>query len=152
MVTAQPGTYALVLANKETGPVRIGRLGTLTMKPGVYIYVGSAFGPGALAARIRHHTQIAVRPHWHIDYLRAACALLGVWYTPEAGHQEHVWANAVARLPGAVVPMAGFGSSDCQCAAHMFWFQRPPSLRAFRQRVRTLVSTTRPTAAERRSG
>jgi Uri superfamily endonuclease len=152
MMTAQPGTYALVLASQKTGPVRIGKLGTLELKQGVYIYVGSAFGPGGLAARIGHHTQIAARPHWHIDYLRAACDLIGIWFTTEAARREHSWAGAVARLPGAGVPMPGFGSSDCQCAAHLFWFKNPPSVRAFRQRVRTLVSTTRPTAAERRSG
>ena len=55
MMTAQPGTYVLVLASQRTDPVRIGRLGTLALKPGVFIYVGSAFGPGGLAARIRHH-------------------------------------------------------------------------------------------------
>ena len=137
MMTAQPGTYALVLASQKTGPLRIGKLGTLELKQGVYIYVGSAFGPGGLAARIRHHTQIAVRPHWHIDYLRAACDLIGIWFTTETARREHSWAEAVAQLPGAEVPMPGFGSSDCQCAAHLFWFQRPPPVRVFRQRVRT---------------
>ena len=50
MMTAQPGTYALVLASQKTGPVRIGRLGTLELQPGVYIYVGSAFGPGGFGS------------------------------------------------------------------------------------------------------
>jgi Uri superfamily endonuclease len=148
MMTARPGTYALVLTSHETSPVGIGRLGNLVLQP----YVGSAFGAGGLAARIRHHTQITARPHWHIDYLRAACDLIESWFTTEAASREHSWAGAAARLPGAGVPMPGFGSSDCQCAAHLFWFKNPPSVRAFRQLVRTLVSTTRPTAAERRSG
>ena len=150
MMTAQPGTYALVLASQKTGPLRIGKLGTLELKQGVYIYVGSAFGPGGLAARIRHHTQIAVRPHWHIDYLRAACDLIEIWFTTEAARREHSWAGAVARLPGAGVPMPGFGSSDCQCATHLFWFKNPPSIRAFRQRVRTLGLTGRAVAINAR--
>jgi hypothetical protein len=29
-------------------------------------------------------------------------------------------------MPGASVPMAGFGSSDCDCRAHMFFFTRRP--------------------------
>jgi Uri superfamily endonuclease len=150
MMTAQPGTYALVLASQKTGPVRIGKLGTLELKQGVYIYVGSAFGAGGLAARIGHHTQIAARPHWHIDYLRAACDLIEIWFTTEAARREHSWAGAVARLPGAGVPMPGFGSSDCQCAAHLFWFKNPPSIRAFRQRVRTFGLTGRAVALNAR--
>jgi Uri superfamily endonuclease len=142
MMTAQPGTYALLLASQKTGRLDIGRLGTLALTSGVYIYVGSAFGPGGLAARIRHHTQIAARPHWHIDYLRAACDLIGIWFTTAATRREHSWAAAVARLAGAGVPLPGFGSSDCQCAAHLFWFQRPPPIRTFQQRVNDLVAAS----------
>ena len=137
MMTSQLGTYALVLTSHKTSLVGIGSLGTLELQPGFYVYVGSAFGAGGLAARIGHHTQIAARPHWHIDYLRAACDLIEIWFTTETARREHSWAEAVAQLPGAEVPMPGFGSSDCQCAAHLFWFQRPPPVRMFRQRVRT---------------
>lgn len=137
MMTSQLGTYALVLTSHKTSLVGIGSLGTLELQPGFYVYVGSAFGAGGLAARIGHHTQIAARPHWHIDYLRAACDLIEIWFTTETARREHSWAEAVAQLPGAEVPMPGFGSSDCQCAAHLFWFQRPPPVRVFRQRVRT---------------
>ena len=56
------------------------------------------------------------------------------------------WAAAVARLPGASVPMEGFGSSDCDCETHLFWFEGPPSFRKFRQRVKTLVPTGRAAA------
>jgi Uri superfamily endonuclease len=150
MMTAQPGTYALVLTSHKTSPVGIGSLGTLELQPGFYVYVGSAFGTGGLAARIRHHTQIAAHPHWHIDYLRAACDLIEIWFTTEAARREHLWAGAVTRLPGAGVPMPGFGSSDCQCAAHLFWFKNPPSVRGFRQRVRTLGSTGRAEALNAR--
>jgi hypothetical protein len=41
-IPSEPGTYALVLACKKIGTVRIGRLGDLALQPGVYIYVGSA--------------------------------------------------------------------------------------------------------------
>ena len=136
-ITTAPGTYALDLACRKTDTVRIGSLGTLALKPGVYMYIGSAFGPGGLAARIRHHTQIAVRLHWHIDYLRAACDLIEVSFTTATDRHEHSWAMAVARLPGSQVPMPGFGSSDCQCEAHLFWFQRPPPIRTFRRFVQT---------------
>lgn len=132
-----------MLACRRTGTVRIGRLGTLKLQPGVYIYVGSAFGPGGLAARIKHHHQIATRPHWHIDYLRAVCDLAEVWFTTLAGRHEHSWAKAVAQLAGATVPMPGFGSSDCACESHLFWFMHTPSIRTFRRLVQTKVSVHR---------
>lgn len=111
----------------------IGRLGRLDVEPGVYVYVGSAFGPGGLAARIRHHSWVTERPHWHVDFLRAICPLVEVWFSDAPAREEHAWASAVARMPGAVIPMPRFGSSDCGCAAHLFWF---PNRRAFAESER----------------
>jgi Uri superfamily endonuclease len=142
-MTAQPGTYALILKNRKTSPLRVGKLGTLGLKPGYYVYVGSAFGAGGLAARIRHHRQIAICPHWHIDYLRAACELIEVWVTTGKSRREHAWATAVAGLPGAELPMRRFGSSDCACETHLFRFQYLPTADQFRKCIRTKVSVHR---------
>ena len=138
-MTAQPGTYALVLECQQTGTVRIGRLGVLELQPGFYVYVGSAFGPGGLASRIQHHRQVAARPHWHIDYLRPACDLVAVWFTTDSTRCEHSWAKAVARLAGAGVPLPGLGSCDCKCETHLLYFDGVPSIKAFRQRVKASV-------------
>ena len=43
-VKHEPGTYALVIAAKANRLVRVGRLGTLRLRPGFYVYVGSALG------------------------------------------------------------------------------------------------------------
>jgi Uri superfamily endonuclease len=140
-ITAQPGTYALVLACRSARPLRIGRLGAVELQPGFYVYVGSAFGPGGLAARLQHHQGIAARPHWHVDYLRAACELMEVWHTTDTAHREHLWAKTVGALSGARVPLPGFGSSDCDCVAHLYTFNRPPLIRAFRHRLGTTCPT-----------
>jgi Uri superfamily endonuclease len=66
-MTSRPGTYALILACRRTGAVRVGRLGTMQLQPGAYAYVGSAFGTGGLEARLRHHLLPASQPDWHID-------------------------------------------------------------------------------------
>ena len=142
-MTSLPGTYALVLACHRAAFVWIGRLGTWSVPPGFYVYVGSAFGPGGLSARLQHHQHKPAHPHWHMDYLRAICDLVEVWFTTEAARCEHSWAKAVARLPGAWVPVPGFGSSDCKCQTHLFRFDGMPSVRAFRQRVKTRVLRTR---------
>jgi len=142
-MNSEPGTYALVLRNRKPGPLRIGRLGTVKLQPGYCVYVGSAFGTGGLRARIKHHQRIAAHPHWHIDYLRAACDLVEVWFTVEPLCCEHAWAKGVAQLPGAEVPLPGFGSSDCDCDTHLVSFHRPPAVRKVRQLVANTVNVHR---------
>src|SRR5262245_45622734 len=67
------------------------------------------------------HARRAARPHWHVDYLRRHTRLETVWCWPGA-RREHECAAAVSALPGAAVALVGFGSSDCECETHLFWF------------------------------
>lgn len=80
MIPARPGTYVLVLRCSTTRIVRIGRIGAVRLSPGLYLYVGSAFGPGGLRARIGHHAGRAKQPHWHVDYIRQYTRLKSVLY------------------------------------------------------------------------
>jgi Uri superfamily endonuclease len=130
-----PGTYALIFSAYIEGLLKIGKLGTLQLKPGFYIYVGSAFGPGGLKARIAHHCRKAVRPHWHIDYLGYSLHLTETWYTYDPVHREHQWAQTLSTTRGATVPLAGFGSSDCRCKAHLFSRNSRPSIKTFRRKI-----------------
>lgn len=123
-----PGTYALVLESLTDTTVRIGRFGTLLTHPGFHVYVGSALGPGGLRARLCHHLQRAVRPHWHIDYLRREAMLVAVWYRCGRIRREHAWARFLKSMTDSSVPLAGFGSSDCNCASHLFYFPTLPTL------------------------
>jgi len=70
---------------------------------------------------------------WHIDFLTAVTTLDEVWYTMDTTDRERQWANGLKQLRGARVPLDGFGSSDCRCNSHLFFFQKRPSLRVFRQ-------------------
>lgn len=130
---ARPGSYAVLLEPPSTGSVSIGRLGSLGFDGGVLIYVGSALGPGGLAARCRHHLRIARRAHWHLDYLRPHCKILGFWVAPGETRLEHQWALALGQRPGAGWPLRGFGASDCRCAAHLIHLLERPSTDALRQ-------------------
>ncbi len=132
-MTNEPGTYVLWMHCGSGRELAVGRLGVLRLEPGFYAYIGSAFGPGGLAARIGHHAGIAVRPHWHVDYLRALCPLIEVWFTNDPRRQEHAWANALSTMPNASIPLPGFGSSDCECATHLFRFDHPLTLASFRR-------------------
>ena len=137
-MTSDPGTYALILVPTDSRCLSIGRLGSLALRPGWYVYVGSAFGPGGVRGRLAHHRKLAVRPHWHIDYLRLHAPLERVWYTYDPQRREHEWANVLLQLPGAEVALCGFGASDCRCASHLFRFGRRPSVRAFQRHIRWL--------------
>ena len=139
-----PGTYALILVAKETRCLRIGRLGSLALRPGWYVYVGSAFGPGGLGARLAHHRKRAARPHWHVDHLRLHTQLARVWYTHDPVRREHQWARVMPRLPGAEAPLRGFGASDCACTSHLVRFARRPSWRRFQREIRALFPTHAP--------
>lgn len=132
-----PGTYALILFAAVDRLIDIGKLGRVAVSPGFYVYVGSACGPGGLRARIAHHAKISQRPHWHMDYLRPALHLKEVWYSYDAGGHEHRWANAMDCLKGATKPIVGFGSSDCGCTSHLFLFAAKPSIRLFRNKLRS---------------
>lgn len=133
---SEGGTYALLLCALRATSVRAGRLGEFGIRRGTYVYVGSAFGPGGVLARVRHHLRVSSAPRWHIDYLRPAVRIREVWYSHDPARREHQWARAIAALRGASIPLSGFGASDCNCEAHLFFFRPAPSLRAFRRRIR----------------
>jgi Uri superfamily endonuclease len=129
-----PGSYALLLQCERSATLEIGSLGSLHTRPGCYLYIGSAFGPGGVRARCRRHLQ-GGRPHWHMDYLRPLCRLQAIWYTHDTNRREHQWAALLAGHRCAQLPFPGFGSCDCDCASHLLWFRSAPSFSCFSSRV-----------------
>jgi Uri superfamily endonuclease len=133
LLDSTPGTYALVLALQASTDLQIGCLGRIQFDSPFYLYFGSAFGPGGLQARIKHHLQPARRAHWHIDYLRPVAEVLSAWYSSDRERLECVWANvALAHRGVSLVPR--FGSSDCRCRSHLLALNGLPNLSAFRRR------------------
>src|SRR5689334_8570891 len=130
-----PGTYALILRASSAQLIGVGWLGDLAVRPGAYIYVGSALGAGGVAGRLRHHLGQPRAPHWHIDYLRPAARIDEVWWTCDDTRREHEWASAIAALPGAGIPLRRFGASDCRCPSHLFFFVSPPLFSDFVRQV-----------------
>lgn len=113
-----PGAYALLILLRRHFTGTVGALGRVTLAPGAYLYLGSARGPGGLRARLARHARSGKRPHWHVDRLTAAGRLALMLALP--GGSECALAARARALPGAAVPVAGFGSSDCRrCPAHL---------------------------------
>ena len=116
------GTYIVVLKSGCVRTIRIGRLGQLKINKGYYAYVGSAMGPGGVVSRLKHHSKISKKPHWHLDYLRAETEFYEAYalYSPE--RKECEWATFLSKIEAVNEPMKGFGSSDCRCYTHLFYF------------------------------
>ncbi|MGK7956135.1 MAG: DUF123 domain-containing protein, partial [Crocosphaera sp.] len=108
--------------------VTIGKLGTYPIKPGYYCYVGSAFGRGGLKSRINRHLQIKKRFHWHLDYLRPHLTLVAIYYSTDTVKRECEWAKSLLKNEKISIPIKKFGSSDCDCPAHLFYSQVKISL------------------------
>ena len=134
-ILPKPGTYALILESSSQEIIQIGRLGPLRLDRGYYIYIGSAFGPGGLKARISHHKRLAKHPRWHVDYLRTVTYLKGVWYTYDSNPREHQWAETILRMKDASIPIEGFGSSDCGCKSHLMFHHTLPSETSFSTKI-----------------
>jgi Uri superfamily endonuclease len=120
------GTYALLMQVLRAHSFQVGRLGLLELLPGYYIYVGSALGSGGLRARVGRHLNIKKVRHWHIDYLLQVAVIRKIWIVYSPVRQEHNWAKIFQDIPGSSVPIKGFGSSDCQCESHLFYFNNLP--------------------------
>jgi len=115
------GSYVLVLEVKHTRVLTIGRLGKVRLSAGVYAYTGSAFGSGGLRARLGRYLRGESVKHWHIDHVRAVAEVHACFYTVSDTRLECIWSQALAAIPGATIPVQGFGASDCRsgCAAHL---------------------------------
>jgi Uri superfamily endonuclease len=60
---ADNGTYILIARMSQMKRLQVGSLVEFDIIPGFYAYVGSAFGSGALRARIGHHLESSTEPH-----------------------------------------------------------------------------------------
>lgn len=124
---SKPGTYALLLRSDTSTSVQIGRWGCLDVRPGYYVYVGSALGPGGVSARLSRHCREHKSKHWHIDYLREFTIPVSVWCSYSPTRLEHRWAKAIASL-NETEAVKGFGCSDCGCHSHLFFSAGEPEL------------------------
>lgn len=122
-IPSQPGTYCLLFHCSTASQVTIGKLGTYQTLPGYYCYIGSAFRPGS---RINRHLQINKRTHWHLDYLRPYFYPVTIYYSTDTIKLECQWADLLLKDEHSSIPIEKFGSSDCTCPAHLFYYQTKP--------------------------
>jgi sugar fermentation stimulation protein A len=122
LAEADSGSYMVMLELPRAGTIETGALGPRHYKPGWYIYAGSA--RKNLSRRIKRHLRLRKKHHWHIDYLRPHAAWIKAYPIYSYRNLECELAGALKNLGGQGIPR--FGSSDCHCESHLFYFPAPP--------------------------
>jgi len=108
---SEKGTYILILQLDVSAHLTIGKLGSFDFSAGWYAYVGSAFGPGGLRGRLKHHFSPVTKPHWHIDYLRSVAVVREIWWIANETRYEHEWAHTLlTQQHNSFVPVQRFGA------------------------------------------
>ena len=117
-VPSVPGAYALWIELASARALPIPRLGSPRLQPGIYVYCGSARGAGGIRARVARHLRVEKKTRWHVDHLTDAGSVTALLSAP--GEEECAIVSRMMAIPGANVPVCGFGSSDCaRCASHL---------------------------------
>lgn len=121
------GVYCLVVQLHQRSCLEIGCLGTFDFPAGFYVYVGSA--QNNLERRIERHLRQEKKRRWHIDYLLHYGEVISVHTYAGEGYMECVLSHKIGTMKDALSPVKGFGSSDCSCYSHLYFFQNNPRLR-----------------------
>ncbi|MEP9411644.1 MAG: GIY-YIG nuclease family protein [Candidatus Brocadia sp.] len=122
--TSDTGVYCLVVQLLQRSRIRIGRLGTFYFQAGFYVYVGSA--QSSLKRRIERHQRQKKRIYWHIDYLLRYGRIVSVYMYAGEKDKECMLSHKIGAMENAAVAVKGFGSSDCSCNSHLYFFSNEP--------------------------
>lgn len=108
------GVYVLLIKINKNIQQKIGSLGKINFKKGLYAYVGSA--QNNLEKRVKRHLSNNKKTFWHIDYLLSNkfAKVSKVFYKKANKSEECRIANKLAGNP-----IQNFGSSDCNCKSHL---------------------------------
>ncbi len=111
------GIYVLQISIGRSISVKVGKLGSIRFDKGPYVYVGSA--QNSLEKRVRRHLSKQKKIFWHIDYLLANrhVKIIRVFFKRAEKSEECRFAAEMAK---SILPITGFGSSDCRCLSHLY--------------------------------
>lgn len=116
------GVYIAVFYLPIAQQIRVGKLGPLDFRQGLYFYVGSA--QKNLLARLERHHKKRKPLRWHVDYLSSKARMLGVIMIAGSRKGE---CELAKELEGMFeLSVAGFGASDCRCGGHLFYTRELP--------------------------
>jgi len=121
------GNYTLIIHLKAPIRMCIPRQGWIKLGKGYYTYTGSALGTGAvsLRRRVARHLRKRKKKHWHIDSLLAneTAHITAIVAASSNDNKECEITDSIRNIEGAVIPVMGFGASDCKrnCGSHLVY-------------------------------
>ena len=116
------GVYLLLIRIEEEKTIAVGGLGQKRFELGYYVYVGSA--KCGLSKRVARHTRKRKRKRWHIDYLVTEADKVTPVSIISSDQLECELAESLQNIADYFVK--GFGSSDCRCDSHLYYFVENP--------------------------
>ncbi len=127
MEGVKKGIYCLVIdVDRDINP-KVGALGRIRLKKGVYAYVGSA--QNNLQKRIQRHLSKHKKIRWHIDYLLASPNVRIRKAMFRKGGKD-LECRTACFLSEVAEPVPCFGCSDCSCSSHLFRLRSLGELRS----------------------
>lgn len=137
-MTNEKGTYILFFSNNSEIEVVVGSLNKITFQKGIYLYIGSAFGPGGLTKRIQRHNNPSKMIFWHIDYLSTNrnFKLISVIEIFSLIKNECSIVNFLLNdifLEDKISSISNFGSSDCHYKFHLLFLKNKSVQEALKQ-------------------
>ncbi len=130
-IPSLPGYYLLILrVHRKTIIFTRGKR-RFSLDPGVYIYIGSAHGPGGLRSRIMRHLRRKKKIFWHIDYLtmNENVDIIGFVTISDILKKNIDLEKLLSRLMQKYLEfIPGFGCSDKkEDRSHLFYCGESPS-------------------------
>ncbi len=120
----------MLLMRSSGGSLRVGSLGTVEVPSGILAYVGSAYGPGGLLARVSRHFRRGKCLRWHIDYLTESGIVEVEMALALPYVRERELIEVLTGFGDPIVP--GFGCSDSrEDPTHLFRLGDPDPLRSY---------------------
>ncbi|MGQ9617854.1 MAG: GIY-YIG nuclease family protein [Candidatus Aminicenantia bacterium] len=116
-------TYLLLFYLEEDRFVKTGKKGVFRFNKGYYLYSGSGKRNGF--QRVLRHIKSSKKKRWHIDYLISYCKIIKIWILFEENVNECFLSSGLKKLNGKIL-VKKFGSSDCNCLSHLFYFKENP--------------------------
>ncbi len=113
------GSYCVAVELAGPERIEVGALGVIDFPAGRYVYCGSA--QRNLAQRTaRHARRTRKKVRWHLDYLTPYASRIDTYPIASWDNLECRLAEALREAGGTPVPR--FGSSDCRCPSHLYFF------------------------------